>query len=207
MLSRNVPTVEARSIVNGFAQRITDSILTPKSAAANTIVSVHNNTDGAYSSLSHLPDSTNALGVRDIYINSSRDPDDFFYVTRRFDFNYLKNYGYNVILQDNKYIKDDGSLSVYCGKNRTRYINIEAEHHHLEQQMQMLYTVHELLKKVTQTPPPLAMLKPVPPKNDEKTTDKNTDKTTSNTDSTQKTAAKTPETLGVLLEEMPEDLP
>jgi hypothetical protein len=166
MLSRANPTAEAQGIVSSFAQRITDSLFSQSPVlTGNIIVSVHNNTDAAYSALSHLPDSTNALGVRDIYINTTRDADNFFYVTRRFDFNYFKNLGYNVILQDNKYIRDDGSLSVYCGKRRIRYINIEAQHYQHDEQMQMLYAVHDLLKKVT-PPPAIAMLKPMEKKPD-----------------------------------------
>ena len=203
MLSRTAPTAEAHSIVNGFAQRITDSLFAPQAKMTNnTIVSVHNNTEGAYSSLSHLPDSTNALGVRDIYINTARDPDDFFYVTRRFDFNYLKNQGFNVILQDNKGIRNDGSLSVYSGKRRARYINIEAQHFHYEEQLQMLYAVHEMISKTKAVvAPPLAMLKPAAAKKDSVT---NMD--LKNPKDTVKTTAKVIET-PTLPDEIQEDLP
>jgi hypothetical protein len=177
MHSRNQPTSEARTIVGDFAQRIKDSLFsqTPNPVDA-LIVSVHNNTDGAYSALSHLPDSTNAEGVRDIFINSFRDPDDFFYVTRRFDFNYLKMLGYNVILQDNKFVKDDGSLSVYCGKRKIRYINVEAEYTHHGEQMDMLNTVHNLLKKVVIPNKPLAKMADKKPKTADSTAATTTEK-------------------------------
>jgi D-alanyl-D-alanine dipeptidase len=44
----------------------------------------------------------------------------------------------NVVLQDNRQVTDDGSLSVYCGKWGIPYVNVEAQHEHLEQQLQML---------------------------------------------------------------------
>jgi len=51
----------------------------------------------------------------------------------------------NVILQDNKGFVNDGSLSVYCGKEGCRYINIEAQKGHFEEQLKLLQIVTEII--------------------------------------------------------------
>ncbi|WP_225538204.1 hypothetical protein [Wolbachia endosymbiont of Mansonella perstans] len=48
-------------------------------------------------------------------------------------------------MQSNKMVEDDGSLSVYAGENDIRYSNVEAEHGHLEQQIDMLSALHSVL--------------------------------------------------------------
>ncbi|MDR0289129.1 MAG: hypothetical protein LBH78_03695 [Rickettsiales bacterium] len=48
-------------------------------------------------------------------------------------------------MQNNKAVEDDGSLSVYAGENNIRYSNVEAEHGHLEQQIDMLSALHSVL--------------------------------------------------------------
>lgn len=51
----------------------------------------------------------------------------FFYVTEARDFTFLKQAGYNVMLQDNDRVKDDGSASVAFAKKGKRYVSIEVE--------------------------------------------------------------------------------
>ena len=41
---------------------------------------------------------------------------------------------------------DDGSLSIYCQKNKLQYINIEAQHGQKEQQIKMLKETYSLIK-------------------------------------------------------------
>ncbi len=132
---------EAFSQVTNFATQITDSLF----AKTKALVSVHNSSEGKFSVRSYLPDSTLANTAADLYINEANDEDEFFYVTNAADFQYLKTSGFNVVLQRSD-APDDGSLSIYCGKRNIRYINIEAQHGHRTEQMQMLYTVHSLLE-------------------------------------------------------------
>jgi hypothetical protein len=42
-------------------------------------------------------------------------------VTERVVFDALARRGHNTVLQDNRRVTDDGSLSVYCGKANVRY--------------------------------------------------------------------------------------
>lgn len=50
---------------------------------------------------------------------------DFVYVIRKKDFNYFKSQGINVILQDNKRVPNDGSMSVYFSRKKRWYMCIE----------------------------------------------------------------------------------
>lgn len=111
------------------------------------IIAVHNNTDGydgenKTASIIHYKKDKNA---KDVFKAKGIDPDDYFVVTEQEDFDKLKNLNKNVALEpDNP--KDDGSLSVYCKKNKIPYINIEAQHYHKDIQAEMMKIVFELLK-------------------------------------------------------------
>ena len=52
----------------------------------------------------------------------------------------------NVILQDNKGYVNDGSLSVYCGKNEIPYINIETQKGHFDAQMRLMEQVLRVVR-------------------------------------------------------------
>jgi hypothetical protein len=105
---------------------------------SRVIVALHNNTPENYSIQSYMPDSSEAKNTAALYINPEMDPDDFIYTTDQAFFDYFQQQGVNVILQDNTRFVDDGSLSVYCGMNGLRYVNIETEHGHLEAQVHLL---------------------------------------------------------------------
>ncbi|MBK7099776.1 MAG: hypothetical protein IPH58_17615 [Sphingobacteriales bacterium] len=107
------------------------------------IVALHNNTDSSYSILSYL----NAKDAEDVYINENEDIDDFFFVTARSEFEYFKSLGRNVVLQSEE-VKDDGSLSVYCQNNGIPYINIEAQHGHLQEQAEMIKEILVFLQSI-----------------------------------------------------------
>ncbi|WP_225536938.1 hypothetical protein [Wolbachia endosymbiont of Mansonella ozzardi] len=72
---------------------------------------------------------------------------EFFYTTVEDCFEALKQKEVSsIILQSNKTVEDDGSLSVYAGENDIRYSNVEAAGHgHLEQQIDMLSALHSVL--------------------------------------------------------------
>lgn len=134
---------EADSIVSHFASFIVDSVLVhPK-----TIVTLHNNTQDNYSINSYIKGGSYEKDAAKVYSNPKQDPDDFFYIADSLYFYSLKDKGYNTLLQDNTNVADDGSLSVYCGYNQIRYINVEAEKGHLQEQIQMLNALQEILDK------------------------------------------------------------
>ena len=98
------------------------------------MIALHNSSEGQYSALSYEKGAIYASDAADVFIADGTDPDDFFFVTETAVFDAIRGRGYNVVLQDNRRVSDDGSLSVYCGRAGVRYINVEAQHGHLEQQ-------------------------------------------------------------------------
>ena len=72
------------------------------------------------------------------------DPDDFIYTTDSFIFEQMKAHEINVILQDNSDPVDDGSLSVYCGKKGLKYVNIETQHGHFEEQIALIELIYSI---------------------------------------------------------------
>lgn len=128
---------EAEEEVNKLAQ----FLLKELTKDSLVIVAVHNNSDGSYSAKSYL--GGYKQGAKEIYINNKEDEDDFFFVTKFEYFQYLKSKGFNVILQDNENVRDDGSLSVYCGKNNIPYINVETQQGKFQKQIQMLEAINE----------------------------------------------------------------
>ncbi len=132
-------TKAAVETVSGFVKILLSKYLTDK----NLLIAVHNNTDlGSISVETYKADKD----ATKVFQNPKRDPDDFFFVTEEKFFNALKKKGFNVVLQDNEKVFDDGSLSVYCGKKGIPYINVESEHGHLTQQIEMLAAIQEIIK-------------------------------------------------------------
>jgi hypothetical protein len=85
----------------------------------------------------------NTLSCSDIYINPEINNSEFFIVTERRDFSLLYQKRYNVVLQNEKPI-DDGSMSVYAASRKKRYINSEAKHGKLSEQIKMLRLLLDL---------------------------------------------------------------
>ena len=112
------------------------------------IVALHNTVDGNYSIESYRPGAQHAAAVADLFISPNRNRYDFFYVTDRRFFDYLKQRDFNVILQDNAAVPDDGSLSVYFSKKSIPYLNIEAELGQFDRQVEMVRTAREMLDKL-----------------------------------------------------------
>ena len=110
---------------------------------------MHNSTDGDYCINSILESSYENSDIEAIHINPTRDEDDFYLVTQKEKFDYFKERGYNVVLQDNLNAEDDGSLSVYCGRKNIDYINIECENGHVREQVEMIKEVYRGFYKKT----------------------------------------------------------
>ena len=105
---------------------------------ASAVIALHNNTDQRYAATSYLSGAELAQDAAHVSLEAGVDPDDFFFVTQQGLFEALKAAKFNVVLQDNRTVTDDGSLSVYCGQQGIPYVNVEAEHGHLEAQVKML---------------------------------------------------------------------
>jgi hypothetical protein len=109
------------------------------------IIALHNTMEGPFSVESFLPDAYLSSNAAAIHVSPDRSKFDFFYVTERRFFDYLKRLDFNVVLQDNERVADDGSLSVYFSRKGVPYINVEAEVRRLSSQVEMLKAVREML--------------------------------------------------------------
>ncbi len=105
------------------------------------VVALHNNSADNYTVKDYLPRGTYARDAASVNFVAGSDADDFFFVTDPGHFRRLKSEAYNVALQNNATVTDDGSFSVFCGNFGIPYINVEAEHGHLETQKQMIRAV------------------------------------------------------------------
>jgi hypothetical protein len=133
----------AHQAVNQFATHYIEHFALDREPA---IIALHNNSDDTLSIHSYEPNSENAAATKTVHVAPNRDPDDFFYVTDQRFFDYLKARNFNVMLQDNANVPDDGSLSVYFGKKGIPYVNIEAELSHLNPQIEMVRVACEMLR-------------------------------------------------------------
>ncbi|WP_232503074.1 hypothetical protein [Wolbachia endosymbiont of Cimex lectularius] len=136
----------ALKAVRNFAEKILDFLLPDQ----DYVIALHNNYNSpSYSFKSYFspPLSRDVLKIYPEVCPES-GTGEFFYTTVEDWFEALKQKEvFNIILQNNKAVEDDGSLSVsvYAGENNIRYSNVEAEHGHLEQQIDMLPALHSVL--------------------------------------------------------------
>ena len=123
-----------------------DSLLTTMKIhnTKSYVVALHNNTNNDFSVLSYK----NSKDARAVYVNNSQDIDNFFIVTSNSDFEYFKSIKRNVVLQSEN-ASDDGSLSIYCQKNKLHYINVEAQHGDKDEQIEMIKETYLLIKNKT----------------------------------------------------------
>jgi len=111
----------------------------------NLVIALHNNSNKNYSFCTYASGGEYEFEADDIYEGKIRDMDDFYFVTDPKIFEALSTGKYHVVLQAKETVTDDGSLSVYCAQNGVRYINVEAQHHHLLRQIRMLIFAFEHL--------------------------------------------------------------
>ena len=145
LAKRSRHTTEAEHAVEQFARDLLSIYAIER---ADVVIALHNSTEGRYSALSYEKGGELASDAAAVFIKDGSDPDDFFFVTERAVFDALRRRRYNVVLQDNRRVTDDGSLSVYCGRAGVRYINVEAQHGHREQQVAMLAALRDVLEEL-----------------------------------------------------------
>ena len=136
-------TLTSRFTKQGFTvvRRFRDSLLSfflPE----KPIVAVHNNTNEHFSIRQY-----GQLKRGRVHMNAAQDEDDFFITNDAEIFSHLKAKDYNVVLEDAGHLEEDGSLSLYCNRKQVRYINVEAEHGHEEEQYGMLAAVLQYFKQ------------------------------------------------------------
>ncbi len=129
-------TAEADSLV----KRAADVFLHKYVDSQTFVIALHNNTEGNLTIRSFKNEA------QKIYVNPAKDADDFFLTTNAAIYEFFKKKKMNVVLQK-KQVKDDGSLSVYASRHNIPYLNVEAQHGHLKQQLKMLDAVQELINE------------------------------------------------------------
>lgn len=125
-------------------KNIADSILINNVNGKKLVVALHNTKEQGLSILSYKKRGSEAANTAKLYINQKMNPHDFILTTENYIFHYLKKNRINVVLQVNTPV-DDGSLSVYAARNKISYINIEALHVHLNEQVKMLEILKEII--------------------------------------------------------------
>ena len=132
-------TPEAEHIVAQFAKQLINQI------QGKVIVALHNNID--YSLKDYLPGHHYAHHARAVYHHAGTSYHNFFFVTDRHLFTALRAKQFNVVLQNNQTVTDDGSLAVYAGRHHIPYVNIEAKRGDYKAQMQMMSGLMKLLNQ------------------------------------------------------------
>ena len=110
------------------------------------LVAVHNNQAQGISVHSFAAGGALAVDAARVAIQPQQSGDDFFYVTNERAWVFLRDRGFNVVLQDNVRVRDDGSLSVYAAQQGVDYINVEAAYGHMAQQQAMLAAVFDYIR-------------------------------------------------------------
>lgn len=137
---------EALRATRTFARRFLEAIdLAEAQRTAGLIVTVHNNEAGHYSAKSYRAGGDHEREAEVVRPKTETAPDDFFFVTERRHYALLQGGPFHVVLQDNAAVTDDGSLSVYAAQQGLPYINVEAQHGHLREQIDMLDFLSERL--------------------------------------------------------------
>ena len=143
-------TLEKQSIYHEDAasevKKIADSILINYVDDKKLVIALHNNTERGLSILSYKKGGSEFKNAARVYVNSLMNPHDFMLTTDAALFHYLKRKKINVVLQHHS-PADDGSLSVYAAKNKIPYVNIEALHGHLDEQIRMLEALKDIIFK------------------------------------------------------------
>ena len=133
-------SLKAAKQVKSFANIFLDFL-----KSREVIIAMHNNTDVNYSIKSYQAGGDEFQNTAEVFVNPEMDPDDFIYTTEKEYYDKLVAKNINVILQDNRKFVNDGSLSVYCGINGIKYINIEAQKGHYDEQLELIKVVMSIL--------------------------------------------------------------
>lgn len=141
----------AHAVVRNFAETFIEAFELNQQPV---IIALHNTGNGGLSIKSYKPAQALDRAADRVHETRSRSAGDFFYVTDERFFAWLKEHDYNVMLQDNANVPDDGSMSVYFGRQNIPYLNIEANNNHLEEQIEMVRAAERMLAELKILPGP-----------------------------------------------------
>lgn len=135
-------SADAQAAVRAFAEDVLALYDLPQ---LDTVITLHNTYEG-FSVLSYASGGEYEQEAEAVFVSEGTDPNDFFFVTDVEIYDGLRAEGFNVVLQDNEQVTDDGSLSVYSADQGLPYANAEAQHGHHEEQVDMLLGLGEVLR-------------------------------------------------------------
>ena len=130
--------------IEKFAARVLQ--LVPENPSC--IIALHNNGNGNFSVTSYLPGNDREKDARLVYADPRQDIDDIFLTTDSLLYTQLAAKKYNSIWQDNVNVRQDGSLSVYCGEKGIRYLNCETQHGKTALYLEMLKVATTYIERV-----------------------------------------------------------
>ena len=133
----------AQQAVEAFTAQLLETFAL---AREPVIIALHNTGGGGLSINSYLATGDKPTTASAVHVSPNRFDGDFFYVTDRRFFDYLKARDFNVTLQDDAHVPDDGSASVYFARKGIPYLNVEADEHHLAEQIKMVRVAHEMVE-------------------------------------------------------------
>lgn len=140
-------STSAANEVANFASNVLDIYEFSKQSL---VLALHNNA-GSYGASSYLPGGPYEDDASAVYIEPKTNPSDFYYVVDPQYFDWFADNGFNVVLQNNETVTNDGSLSYYCGLQSKSYINFESLAEYSSYgaqvviQLDMLYAVRDML--------------------------------------------------------------
>ena len=117
------------------------------------IIALHNTDGRGLTIKSYLTTNELSSASTQVYVSAQRAAGDFFYVTDQRFFDYLQAWDFNVTLQDDARVPDDGSLSVYFARRGIPYVNIEADLTHLTEQVEMVRVARKMVNELGLAPP------------------------------------------------------
>jgi hypothetical protein len=135
----------AHATVRQFAHGLLDTFELKRQPV---IIALHNTGNGGLSINSYQPSGALDRAADRVHESKSRSAGDFFYVTDARFFGWLKARDFNVMLQDNANVPDDGSMSVYFARRGIPYMNIEANNDHLKEQIEMVRAAEKMLAEL-----------------------------------------------------------
>lgn len=119
-----------------------------------TVLALHNNA-GSYGAASYLPGGPYENDAEKVNIVEGSNPSDFYYVVDPSIYDAIVQNGYNVVLQNNETVTNDGSLSYYAGLQSKAYVNFEAQSEsgsygkQVVLQLDMIHTIQKILAPPT----------------------------------------------------------
>ena len=142
---RSIYSEAVHQVVKDFATKLIEQYSLDDEPV---IVALHN-TDGRGLTInSYRAEGNMSSASSTLHASARRSPGDFFYVTDRRFFDYLKARDFNVTLQDDANVPDDGSASVYFARKGIPYLNIEADVSHLDEQTEMVRVARAMIAEL-----------------------------------------------------------